>query len=559
LKNNVIDTESPEIRKYLMSLPEGKRMLQDLAEIQKEEARRRCKKDLLYLGHEVLGYKDLTAGDFDESRNTTHPYRHIEVMLDRFDEFKKPFNLFLIPRDCLKTTLITITKTIQRIIRNGDVRILLTNAVRDNAIKMLSEIKGHLTDNQKFVRLFGNMKGQIWREDEITVSTRIRNSKELTVEVGSPGTTKTSRHYDFIVADDLVTRDNITSSEAKENLYKYFQDLLDLLDHPHGVIDVVGTRWDFGDLYSTLMDPENKHIPDFNFFVKGAYDTNGKLEFPWKLDERRLEMMKRNKSALEFSAQYLNDPVPSEDATFKEEMFKNTFDWTELSDKKVNKFLLCDPSSTKKGYSSYSTIMDIWVDENDDWYITDIIQDKFEPEQLERKFFKKMTSDKYTKQCIEVVGFMGYVKSGIENIMKSKRIYRTITPLKPATRTKEDRILALEPRYKLGKIKYPKQGIHYINQQGKKRDMVFATIQEFIKFPSSKTKDIMDVQAYGCDICYPPNKNKPEPILYDGNDALKRKEIRAREKEKREAQFMQFVGGDEIIDEMKMYEGDYCD
>jgi len=56
--------------------------------------------------------------------------------------------------------------------------------------------------------------------------------------------------YDLIIADDLVSEKNIKTGYAKESIYKYFKDLLDLLDHPNGVIEVVGTRWDFGDLYS---------------------------------------------------------------------------------------------------------------------------------------------------------------------------------------------------------------------------------------------------------------------------------------------------------------------
>ena len=116
-----------------------------LMEVIREEKRRRCKEDLLFLAHEVLGFKDLWA----EVGDNDHPYRVIEHMLDRRVDcgYDKPFNLIMIPRDCLKTTLATVTKTIQRILRDGNVRILLTAATLDLSRKMLAQIKDLLTNN----------------------------------------------------------------------------------------------------------------------------------------------------------------------------------------------------------------------------------------------------------------------------------------------------------------------------------------------------------------------------------------------------------------------------
>ena len=170
----------------LIDNPELREQIEAFIEIGREEKRRRCMTDLLFLGREILGYKDLT----DE----TEAYKHVELMLDRKGAYARPFNLILIPRDTLKTTLISITKNIQRIIRDGNVRILITNAVMDNARKMLHEIKAHLSENPKFIDLFGNMKGKIWREDEITVSTRTVSCKEMTVEISSESIRSWFRH-----------------------------------------------------------------------------------------------------------------------------------------------------------------------------------------------------------------------------------------------------------------------------------------------------------------------------------------------------------------------------
>lgn len=472
-----------------------------LLEVIREEKRRRCKEDLLFLAHEVLGFKDLWA----EVGDNDHPYRVIEHMLDRRVDcgYDKPFNLIMIPRDCLKTTLATVTKTIQRILRDGNVRILLTAATLDLSRKMLAQIKDLLTNNPKMVELWGNLKGRVWREHEITVAHRNLNLKEMTVEIGSPDNTKTSKHYDFIVADDLVTRANILTTESKYAIYVYFQDLLDILDHPHGVIDIIGTRWDFGDMYSILLDPEKGHLQDLNVLILGALDDMMQPVFPWKLSADRIEWLKRNKDALEFSAQYMNNPVPAADAVFKAQYFErpgNKYDKTAIDGDNLATYLLLDPAATKNKKSDYSAAVVVKVDEKGNWLVWDIFNDKLVPGKLEKKLYSWMCKYAPMITGIEQVGFAAYIGKGLEDLMRENKRFFRVVKLEPKGRAKEDRILGLEPLFRYGNIKFPIGGIKYSTDEGKELDMVYAMKEQFLTFPSSKKKDLMDVLAYGIDI-----------------------------------------------------------
>lgn len=523
--------KSPKLADFNLTVedlkdPETREAFETFLEAEREERRRRCKEDVFFLANEVLGYKDLDG--------TNEDYRHIDNMLDRKFETQmdKPFNMVLIPRTCLKSTLITKAKVIQRILRNGNVRILITSAVLKQSIDFLSEIKQKF-ESPPMVELFGNLKGRFWRENEITVSHRTIHDKEKTIEVGSPDHTLTGKHYDFIIADDLVTRANITTADSCNAIYLYFKDLLDLLEHPNGVIDIVGTRWSFSDMYGRILDPDNGHLDFFNTLVLGCYNEDGSARFPKKLPLKEINIILKNKNDdLEFSAQYLNDPVPSGTATFKPEYFKdNKYEKKDLP-LDLPTYVLCDPAATKNKKSDYTAILVIKVGDDGTWYLWDAINDKFSPGTIEKLLFDLHIKYNPVKLAVEQVGFAAYIKTDLDKIMLDKQRFFHITELETHGRNKDDRIRGLQPLFEYGRIKFPRGGIKYINPTTlKEMDMIFALKDELIKFPMSHKKDLADTLAYMKDIVMP-NNQKSEPVKeYTGTDNTLRLELEKRKEE----------------------------
>lgn len=496
-----------------------KEISSQLSEIEREVKRRMCYADPLFLGREILGYKDLKE---------YKPYVEMRGLLtrDKTNGYNKPFNLILVPRSTLKTTYCTITMCIWEIIRNPDIRILITSAVMKNARDMLSDIKKQISENPKFVELFGNLKGDCWKTDEITVVGRKMIRKEHTIEIGSPDNTKTSKHYDIIKADDLVTATNITTPESKEKLYRYFQALLSLLEHPDGRIDVIGTRWDWSDLYSMLLDPENGHLEDFNVYILPAVNEDGSLNFEWKLNHEEIAKLKRQMSTFEFSAQYQLNPISPETQKFREEYFDSPYGNEHLP-QKFNRYFLVDPAATKNKKSDFSTGIIIDVDENNVWYLRDGWRDRLLPSELEKRMFKTMEQWNPDLTGVEVVGFQAYVKSNLMKMMKEKNKFFNVIPLEPNNRSKDDRIMALQPRFEIGAIRFPKRELRrvYINSDGREVDFWYNLKDELLKFPNSSKRDCMDILAYGTDICRPPAKEKKLRNNFDEiKDELSRKE-----------------------------------
>jgi predicted phage terminase large subunit-like protein len=476
--------------------------LERLREIKNELEKERCQGDLVYFVTEVLGYKDLGHEVYEDIA---------QQFRDRNKE--KSYNLILIPRDCMKSSLLTIGLVLLEITKNQNIRILITNAVLDVAKRFLAEIKSHIERNEKFRELFGDLKGDVWSKDEITVKGRTIDKKELTIETGSPAHTKTGKHYDWIIADDLVTRENIKTIESKQGVYKYFQDLQDLLDHPHGVIDVIGTRWDFIDLYSMIMDETKGHILDFNVFWKKAYEGNIDddacvFNFPWKLNKGVLKRLKRQKTAMEFSAQYLNYPIASEDMPFKPDMFKY---YNELPQPYWT-FIAVDPATTDKKKSDFSVIIVISVTPDNKWYIRDIVRDKLLPGALSKQILHMAEIYEPKHIAIETLGFQAYVMKDLKAKMAvtGKKYSFSLIDLKPKNRGKEDRIKNLEPKFREGEIFFPKE-LMYKNTDGLELDMILVMKDELFKTTWSSERasggdkrDVVDTLAYFQDFVFKP-------------------------------------------------------
>lgn len=214
----------------------------------KNELRALCKGNLKFLCKEVLGFKDWDDnlhGDMAKWLKSTGKKK-----------------LVLVPRGHLKTSIVTVGYTIQCLLNNFEERILIMNAVWDFARDVLAQIQDFMTVKSALPQLFGTFNGptSTWTRDKITVSQRTKaTGKEPSISTAGLETVLTGRHYDRIVLDDLVNRENITTKEQIEKVVKRYRDCLDLLD-PGGELVIVGTRWASTDLYGQIMASEMSSI-----------------------------------------------------------------------------------------------------------------------------------------------------------------------------------------------------------------------------------------------------------------------------------------------------------
>ncbi len=425
--------------------------------------------DLYVFAKHVLGYQDIEDV----------PHRDLcDTVMD-----PRKRKLVLYPRGHFKSTIATISYMLWRIVRDPDIRILVTSAELRNSIKFLREAKGHIESNETFRALFGdltNLEGK-WTEDEIEVKTRRRPRKEPTVQIGSVGTSKVSQHYDLIIADDIVNRESVTTKDQIEKTELYYKDLLDLLE-PTGDLLVIGTRWHWDDLYSRLIaNADDRWLVD----VKRAIDLEGNVLFPSRFNERVLADLKRDKGSFEFSAQYLNEPTSDENAVFRSEWFHYYAD----PPKGVLKFITVDPAISERQSADFSVILTCAVDSRNRRFVVEIVRRHMNPTALIDEILRLSLKHRPVAVGVETVAYQRSLKHFLMEKMIETGIMVPVVELKPDHGDSKDyRIRQLIPLYESGSVFHPNDG-----SAGDLED-------EMLRYPRSAHDDVLDAMAYQVDI-----------------------------------------------------------
>jgi predicted phage terminase large subunit-like protein len=456
----------------------------ELEALKKEQDKRAFLKDLYLFNTEVLQV---------EGENHKEPLSKFHREMCEFVMSDSKKKLLLVPRAHLKSTVVTTAYSLQRIAKDQSVRILIANATFDMACSFLGQIKRHLKDNQKFKEYYGDLatNAEKWSENMITVpKVNPFKKKEATVTAYGVGGNLVSQHYDVIIMDDVVNRDFINTQEQIEKTILFYKDALDLLE-PDGTLIVIGTRWADADLYGWIMDKSNpdRIYEGFEIFLRQAYtgnlETGENLEilFPEKYNQQILLDLKKNKGPMEFANQYMNDPMPAEEAKFKPFWFKNAIE-DDLKYKNINYYTTVDPAIAQLKHSDRTAIVTVGVDEFNNWFIRNIIWEKMLPNEIIENIFTNWDTYQPRKIGIEMVAYQKSLHYTLIDEMRRRNIYLPIVELK-ASRSKEERIEGLIPRYANGSVYH----LEHCPYRAELED-------ELLRFPRGKHDDCIDALAY---------------------------------------------------------------
>ncbi len=360
----------------------------------------------------------------------------------------KPFKLILMPRGSLKTTLITNNYSIQQIILNPNIRILIASETYANAKFYVRQIKEIFETNETLKNLYGDFVGETsWRDEWFIVSTRTRPQREPTVSAGGVDQTKVGMHYDLIICDDLVSQNNIQTKDQMQKVQNFYSLALSLLE-PNGKMIVVGTRWAYYDLYNHIIENERHK---FNVFKRSAINEDGSLFYPERLSAEFLNDMKISQGSFIFSAQYLNETLNDENAIIKKDWIRY-YNKDDIPPKeKMNIYLTCDPAISKTG--DYTAIVVCGVDEKNIVYVLYAKRFRLTDIQIINKVLDIARYYNPLKVGIETTVFQAILKTNLLEEMRKRKEYYNIVELKtPPNQRKEFRILGLAPRFEAGDI-----------------------------------------------------------------------------------------------------------
>lgn len=440
---------------------------------------------LYFLCTQFLGYKDWDKVHDDVEKLLRRPARR---------------KALLMPRGHLKTSMVTIGFTIQQILKNPNIRILIANQVWDMSRTFLREIKEQL-ETSKLKYLYGDFVSAKWNEDEIIIKQRTKPLAAPTIMTTGVDAEKTGSHYDLIILDDLTGLNNSQTPEQRSKTKQFRRTMFNLLD-PGGLLIDIGTRWHLDDTFSEILEKERKY---YDIMIRQVVE-NGRIIFPkhfakkfnnkkkdWEsVDDPTcmdyVDYLKSSMPSDEFSAQYLNQPFSSENQLFKPEMFKY---WSERP-KGLFTALTVDLAISEARTADETAITLTGMDKDWKMYVLDYIKGRWKPSDVVNRIFEMQQKWKPTVVGMETNGFQKTLKLACEEEMRKRKNHFYIEEIKTGPeKSKETRIKALEPFYRNGDI------FHALWMKKKDMEVQLET------FPKGKHDDIIDALSMSLNLLNP--------------------------------------------------------
>lgn len=431
----------------------------------------------------ALGYH-VSEGDDVLGRQPLEP-EHREVLL----HLEKPerFKMYLLPRNTFKSSLITGSYIVGRVLKDRNLRVLIDSEVYRNSIRHLSEVKQHLTMNPVIMEAYGNLRMDVgWREDSILLPGRTVPHREPTIDCMGVDVTKVGMHYDLIVADDLVSDNNVGNPEMRDKVWDHFQFLFSLLE-PTGTIILVGTRWHLDDVYGRIL-ASKEFNKLFCPYVRPAERPDGSLTFPRRLSKERLANLKVVHGWWKFQALYQNNPQADEKRVFFPEWIESNM-WTELpkpEESRLKMLTTVDPAIGEKAKNDYTAIVTCYHDYDGNIWVVDARYGHWNVERQVEEICKVAERYKPNRIGIEDVAYQRTLQQWVRREFSMRKIRVGVEGLKSNKQAKEFRINRLQPVAQRGQL-HINQGQHELFKQ-------------LVEFPESKHDDILDALAYQLDL-----------------------------------------------------------
>lgn len=453
------------------------------------------------LAKDLLGFKDLT---------TNFHYRYVCRKLQ--EPRKTSIRMWMLPRGHFKTTILTITDSIALQLQDPSIRIAIISDIKANAESMVSAIGSPYLVNPRFRQFFSkycpakpHAPETTWTKSNIEVPNREgKPVMENTFEAFGSDSTLTSRHFDYIKFDDLVTRENSTTRDQMNKIKTFYKSCFPLRDNPTTPMDIIGTRWDDFDLYGEIEEEAKAMAGESNIeIIKIPAHREWEPLFPERYSKQDLLNLRASLGSYLFSCLYMLDPIPQEDAVFKSKFFR----YFRLSpdrlmihredgvDVPVGDCYMSVDGATEEGRNDYSAVPVACTDHEDDRYVLEVFHKQVDPVDLLDKMIEiyfKWGCIKYAVQKTVIEKMLGsFLK---KRLMEEKR-YMSAEPLgKNTTQNKEFLIKQMQPWYEAGKV------WHNETLRGTELE------EELLRFPKAKHDDVIDALQMLFEVLKPSSK-----------------------------------------------------
>ncbi len=318
----------------------------------------------------------------------------------------------------------------------------------------------------------------------------IRTSQQGYRFAGSVGGSVLGRGADLIVIDDPINGlEAATSAAARRRVQEFYDGTLysRLNDRLNGAIIIVMQRLHEDDLVGHVLEKEDwevlsipaiAEIDESYRIGEGAeavyHRKAGEVLHPGRDTLAWLDAAKRNLGTLHFSAQYQQNPLPSEGQIIKR-------DWLRYYDERPGCFDLIiaswDTASTQAEHSDWS-VGTVWGAIGQAYYLIDLVRERWEAPQLRRQMIALAEQHAVDATLIEDTE-LGRALS--QDLRRSGALY----PLLQQSRVeKTARLMAQAARFEAGQVFLPREA-----------SWLGPYLGELLAFPLGRNDDQVDATS----------------------------------------------------------------
>lgn len=413
-------------------------------------------------------------------------------IFELLDDQTKQRVVILAPRGIGKTTITEFALPAKAILYRTKRFYVPISASATHTLTQSENLKTELLSNPMICKIFGSMKS-----DSFSKEQWIANNGDDAL--GLPGTLVLprgggqqvrgllyrNRRPDLIVPDDMEDDEEVKNEERRAKKREwFFSSVVNSVDRgsKDWRIIVVGTLLHEDSLLANLAED-----PEWTVVRLEICDDDGKSNWPEFLSDDDVKTIRdgyRERGMLDvFYREYRNIPVASGEDSFKSAYFK----YYEESDKSkpvMQTVILADPGRKSSGTGSDTAIAAVGVNvDKGAIYIRDMVVGKFAPDVVYDKMFSMAKTFKARTVGIETQGLHEFVMYPFLTEMTRRGLRLEVVELKPRGRDKMDRIGALLPLYRTGRVYHNKVCCGALEGQ-------------LLSWPRSKRNDAMDIVSY---------------------------------------------------------------
>lgn len=401
------------------------------------------------------------------------------------------------PRGHAKSTNLTFKDVAHAVLYQYKRYPIIISDSSDQAEGFLESIRTEFEENEAIREDFGELKGEVWRNNVLLTSTGIKIEA-----IGSGKKIRGRKHSnwrpDLLVLDDIENDENVRTPEQRKKLANWFFKAVSKAGDTYTDIIYIGTilhydsllanilknpgyqsvkykavlsfspRTDLWDEWeSLLVDLENDHREQAarNFFNAHRDEMLAGTRVLWeaKLSYYDLMVMKVTEGEAAFNSEEQNEPINPEDCLFNEEWF-DYYNPLEIDFSEGFIFIgYVDPSLGKTKKSDYSSIITLAKQLKTGYlFVVDADIARRHPDRiisdiLEKEIWLRQTYGRgYTIFGAETNQFQWFLKEQLAAKSAEKGLYLPIKEMNQ-NQDKKMRIETLQPDIKNKYIKFSKQ------------------------------------------------------------------------------------------------------